>query len=202
MRPGYIIASDYIQLGLDSSVFGFAYTDLAPTGLTQQDQTAPDWQPATGTVRYQGGAYGTGPLVIDMGIPSAILTLPGEKPSATFSGDLTVDLLNSGGAVGYGFRTDAQGAIAQTNLMDTDHCRRSSIRSPVTTPRTWLRRASSSSTPAAGCSPPSTTSTTRRPDTWALPSASRRRTGRIRLRGRGVHRGVLPQPQHPNRCQT
>lgn len=117
MRPGYVIGSDYIQLGLDDSVFGFAYTDLAPTGLAQQDQSAPDWQPATGTVRYQGSAYDTGPLVIDMGIPSAIMTLPGEKPSATFSGEMTVDLLNSGGAVGYGFRTDAQGAIAQTNLM-------------------------------------------------------------------------------------
>lgn len=117
MRPGYIIGSDYVQLGLDDSVLGFAYTDLAPTGLAQQNQSAPDWQPATGTVRYQGRDYDTGPLVIDMGIPSAILTLPGEKPSATFSGDMTVDLLNSGGAVGYGFQTNAQGAIEQTNLM-------------------------------------------------------------------------------------
>lgn len=117
MRPGYIIGSDYVQLGLDDSVFGFAYTDLAPTGLARGGQAAPDWQPATGTVRYQGIDYATGPLVIDMGIPSAILTLPGQKPSATFSGEMTVDLLNSGGSVGYGFRTDQAGAIAQTNLM-------------------------------------------------------------------------------------
>ncbi|MDA2892628.1 right-handed parallel beta-helix repeat-containing protein [Mycolicibacterium sp. BiH015] len=101
MRPGYVISAQGVQLGLDSSVDGFAYTDLAPTGLSQGAQSAPDWQPATGTVTYQGTTYATGQLVIDMGIPSAILTLPGQTPSSQFGGELTVNLLNSGGAVRY-----------------------------------------------------------------------------------------------------
>ena len=91
MRPGYVISAQGVQLGLDSSVTGYAYTDLAPTGLTQGSQTAPDWQPASGT----------GQIVLDLGIPSAILTLPGQTPSSQFSGQMKVDLLNSGGAVHY-----------------------------------------------------------------------------------------------------
>lgn len=101
MRPGYVISAQGVQLGLDSSVSGFAYTDLAPTGLTQGAQTAPDWQPATGTVKYNGTTSATGQIVIDLGIPSAILTLPGQTPASQFSGEMTVDLLNSGGSVHY-----------------------------------------------------------------------------------------------------
>lgn len=101
MRPGYIITAGGVQLGLDSSVSGYAYTDLTPTGLAQGTQTAADWQPATGSVTYGGEKYDSGPLVIDLGIPSGILTLPGQTPSTTFSGQMTVDMLNSKGAVGY-----------------------------------------------------------------------------------------------------
>lgn len=101
MRPGYVISATGVQLGLDGSVSGFAYTDLAPTGLPQGGQSAPDWQPATGTVHYQGTTSGTGQLVIDMGIPSGILTLPGYGPSSQFGGTMKVNLLNSGGAVHY-----------------------------------------------------------------------------------------------------
>ena len=101
MRPGYVITAQGVQLGLDSSVSGFAYTDLAPTGLTQGSQTAPDWQPASGTVKYDGTTSNSGPIVLDLGIPSAILTLPGQTTSSQFSGQMTVDLLNSGGAVHY-----------------------------------------------------------------------------------------------------
>jgi hypothetical protein len=105
MRPGYVISATGVQLGLDSTVSGFASTDLAPTGLPQGTQSAPDWQPATGTVDYQGTTSGTGQIVIDMGIPSGILTLPGKTPSSKFGGTMTVNLLNSNGAVQYGIDT-------------------------------------------------------------------------------------------------
>jgi hypothetical protein len=105
MRPGYVISATGVQLGLDSSVSGFASTDLAPTGLPRGTQSAPDWQPATGTVDYQGTTSGTGQIVIDMGISSGILTLPGKTPSSKFGGTMTVNLLNSNGAVQYGIDT-------------------------------------------------------------------------------------------------
>jgi parallel beta-helix repeat protein len=105
MRPGYVISATGVTLGLDSTVSGFASTDLAPTGLPQGSQSAPDWQPATGTVEYQGTTSGTGQIVIDMGIPFGILTLPGKKPSAKFGGTMTVNLLNSNGSVRYGIDT-------------------------------------------------------------------------------------------------
>ena len=35
MRPGYVISATGVQLGLDSTVSGFASTDLAPTGLAK-----------------------------------------------------------------------------------------------------------------------------------------------------------------------
>lgn len=105
MRPGYVISATGVQLGLDNSVSGFASTDLAPTGLPRGTQSAPDWQPATGTVEYAQTTSGTGQIVIDMGIPSGILTLPGKTPSSKFGGTMTVNLLNSNGAVQYGIDT-------------------------------------------------------------------------------------------------
>ncbi|WP_167098526.1 S-layer family protein [Mycobacterium sp. DL592] len=106
MRPGYVITATGVTLGLDSTVTTgtpYAYTDLAPSGLAQGSQTAPDWQPATGRVTYPSQSQGSdlGPIVIDLGIPSGILTLPGYTASSVFTGALTVDLLNSGGKVGY-----------------------------------------------------------------------------------------------------
>lgn len=104
MRPGYVITADGVTLGLDSTVTSgtpYAYTDLAPSGLSQGGQSAPDWQPATGRVTYQSQTSDLGTVVIDLGIPSGILTLPGYTASSVFTGQLTVDLLNSGGKVGY-----------------------------------------------------------------------------------------------------
>ncbi|WP_158248997.1 right-handed parallel beta-helix repeat-containing protein [Mycobacterium sp. ENV421] len=125
MRPGYVLSAGGVTLGLDSAVTGFAYTDLAPTGLQQGTQSAPDWQPATGTVTYENTTYGTGQLVIDMGIPTGILTLPGQTPTSSFSGKMTVDLLNSGGSnsgVSYHFQTDSTGSIVRADnlLAPTD----------------------------------------------------------------------------------
>lgn len=122
MRPGYVITATGVKLGLDSTVSGYAYTDLAPTGLTQGAQSAPDWQPATGnvvvTTTRQGQdistPYRTGPLVLDMGYPGGILTLPGYAPPGGFTDRLTVNLLNSGGGVRYNVTvTDGR-----TNLMN------------------------------------------------------------------------------------
>jgi hypothetical protein len=116
MRPGYVITANGVTLGLDHAVTNsivtgdiqYAYTDLAPSGLLRGTQTAPDWQPATGRVTYSpngqspGNTYDLGPLVIDIGIPTGILTLPGYTGSDTFTGALVVNLLNSGSPVGGG----------------------------------------------------------------------------------------------------
>ena len=117
MRPGYVISATGVTLGLDSGVTGFAYTDLAPTGLTQGTQTAPDWQPAAGAVDVTGTRYPTGPLVLDMGYGGGILTLPGYVPPAGFTKKLTVNLLNSGGAVRYDV-TPTQDQYLHTNLLN------------------------------------------------------------------------------------
>lgn len=122
MRPGYVITTQNVKLGLDDSVDGFAYTNLAPSGLTQGTQSAPDWQPATGTVAVgKGDPSNVGPLVLDMGYPGGILTLPGAKyaPTQTFSEDLTVNLLNSGGKVRYTITANEQGTYTRTkNLLN------------------------------------------------------------------------------------
>lgn len=118
MRPGYVISAEGVKLGLDSSVSGFASTDLAPTGLPQQGQSAPDWQPATGTVTYESTTSGTGQIVIDMGIPSGILTLPGKTPSSKFSGMMTVNLLNANGAVQYDIDTSDSGNLLNPTEVD------------------------------------------------------------------------------------
>ncbi|MDR3638369.1 MAG: right-handed parallel beta-helix repeat-containing protein [Isosphaeraceae bacterium] len=101
MVAGYIVTPNGVQLGLDDSVSGYAYTNLTPTGLGQVPGSPPDWQAPTGNVSYNGTAYGTSQLVIDSGITHAILTLPGYSANSTFSGTLGVNLLNSNGLVGY-----------------------------------------------------------------------------------------------------
>lgn len=113
MRPGYIIANDGVTLGLDNAALqgnSYAYTDLAPSGLSQGDQSAPDWQPATGQFTWTSAVpnqsntpitSALGPLVIDIGIPTGIMTLPGQSASSTFTGTVNVDLLNSGGKITY-----------------------------------------------------------------------------------------------------
>lgn len=101
MRSGYVITPNNIILGLDASLNGYSYTALTPTGMPRQPDNPPDWQPATGTLVYNGKAYSTGPIVIDMGIPSGILSLPGESATSPFNQAMTVNLLNSGGLLSY-----------------------------------------------------------------------------------------------------
>lgn len=106
MLPGFVIQKDQVQLGLTSTTTGFAYTNLLPTGYSQPaEDIVPDWQAPTGTLLYGGQEYATGQIVVDSGINSGILTLPGQPESgtATFSTEspLVVNLLNSQGAVSY-----------------------------------------------------------------------------------------------------
>ena len=101
MRAGYVITPSNIILGLDNSVSGFSYTALTPTGIAQTAGSPPDWQPATGTLVYNGKGYSTGPIVIDMGIPSGIVSLPGQTATSPFNQAMTVNLLNSGGKLSY-----------------------------------------------------------------------------------------------------
>lgn len=116
MRPGYVMTAQGVTLGLDSTVSGYAYTDLAPTGLAQGAQTAPDWQPATGTITAGSTTYGVGQIVLDMGYGGGILTLPGYAPPGSFTQRFTVNLLDSNGAVRY----DVDPSEGRTNLMNPE----------------------------------------------------------------------------------
>jgi|GEM_PF-752372 hypothetical protein len=115
MRAGYVLAQSGIQLGLTSSDSGYAYTNLLPTGLSQNPPSPPDWQAPMGNIVYQGTAYGTGQLVVDTGINFAILTLPGLT-GATATPPLTVNLLNSDGAVSYTINTEPENTLNPTSI--------------------------------------------------------------------------------------
>jgi len=106
MTAGFILSQDHVQLGLTPTTVGYAYTDLLPTGYTQPEpNVSPDWQAPTGTLGINGETSGTGQVVVDIGINTGILTLPGQPTSGTASfteaNPLTVNLLNSNGAVSY-----------------------------------------------------------------------------------------------------
>lgn len=117
MRAGYVITPQNIILGLDHSISGYSYTDLTPTGIAQAPNSPPDWQPATGTLHYGNITYGPGPIVIDMGIPSGILTLPGQSVTSPFNQQLTVNLLNSGGKIAYNINyNNANNALNPTSV--------------------------------------------------------------------------------------
>ncbi len=108
MVAGYILKTNGIQLGLTASTTNFAYTQLLPTGLTNDASlhTVPDWQAPTGTLVEGGQTNATGQVVVDIGIGHAIMTLPGQTNGYLTNPALGVDLLNSGGAVGYNITTN------------------------------------------------------------------------------------------------
>lgn len=105
MTAGYVLRQNEVQLGLTGSESGYAYTNLVPTGLARPAGVVPDWQAPTGSLVFNGTAYGTGQIVIDTGIGSGIMNLPGLT-SYSPADTLTVNLLNSGGAVSYDVNTD------------------------------------------------------------------------------------------------
>lgn len=115
MRAGYVLAQSGIQLGLTSADSGYAYTNLLPTGLSQNPPSPPDWQAPMGTIAYQGTTYGNGQLVVDTGINFAILTLPGLT-GTTATPPLTVNLLNSGGAVSYTVNTESENTLNPSSI--------------------------------------------------------------------------------------
>jgi hypothetical protein len=115
MRAGFVLAQSGVQLGLTAANSGYAYTNLIPTGLAQNPPSPPDWQAPMGNVVYGGTTYATGQLVVDTGINFAILTLPGLG-GATATPPLTVNLLNSGGAVSYEITSDVSNTLAPTEI--------------------------------------------------------------------------------------
>jgi len=100
MRAGYTLGQSGVHVGLTASTTGFAYTNLIPTGLAEVPGSPPDWQIPTGTVVYEGNTSATGRILVDVGIGQAYLTLP-EKGPGEVTGNYTVNLLNSNGAVSF-----------------------------------------------------------------------------------------------------
>jgi len=100
MRAGYTLGQSGVHVGLTASTTGFAYTNLIPTGLAQVPGSPPDWQIPTGTVVYGGNTSATGRILVDVGISQAYLTLPSGS-SGNVTGNYTVNLLNSNGAVSF-----------------------------------------------------------------------------------------------------
>jgi hypothetical protein len=119
MDAGYILTQNGVQLGLDSTVSGYAYTNLTPTGLAQVADSPPDWQAPTGTVNYDSQTSQTGQVVIDIGISYGILTLPGYTSQSSFSGTMDVNLINSGGAVGYQINSSGSNLLNPTTGVTT-----------------------------------------------------------------------------------
>jgi len=113
MEAGYILKTNGVQLGLTETTTNFAYTQLLPTGLTNDPSlhTTPDWQAPTGQVVYNGQTNPTGQVVIDIGIGSSILTLPTMTNGNLSNPPLSINLINSGGAVGYNITTNSDNLL-------------------------------------------------------------------------------------------
>lgn len=98
MVSGYIIKTTGIQLGLTTEDKGYGFTSLNSTGL-QSDNSAPDWQTPMGQTVVNGITNLPGSIVMDSGIPNSFISDPSLKGGTITN--LSVYLMNSGGAVGY-----------------------------------------------------------------------------------------------------
>jgi Immunoglobulin I-set domain len=117
MIAGYILTPTGVQLGLTENTTGFAYTNLVPTGLSQIPRSPPDWQAPMGTMTYNGKTYPAGQVVLDIGIPHGILTLPGQPTSGTTVAlPMGVNLINSGGSVGYQINNATDNILNPTSI--------------------------------------------------------------------------------------
>jgi len=105
MWAGYTLDQKGVHVGLTANTTGYAYTNLVPSGLAQVPGSPPDWQVPTGTIVYNGTTSGTGRVLLDVGIDYAFLILPDEPHSGNATANLTVNLLNSNGAVSYDINT-------------------------------------------------------------------------------------------------
>ena len=108
MRAGYVLTQSGIQVGLTADTKGFAYTNLIPTGLAQVPGSPPDWQIPTGTLVYGGNTSTTGRVLVDVGIGNAYMILPGQPDSGEVTGNYTVNLLNSEGALSFEVNSDPE----------------------------------------------------------------------------------------------
>jgi len=117
MVAGYILKTNGVQLGLTYSTTNFAYTQLLPTGLTNAASlhTTADWQAPTGNLVENGQTNATGQVVVDIGIGHAIMTLPGQTNGFASNPPLSVQLINSGGAVGYTITTNSSNLLNPQN---------------------------------------------------------------------------------------
>ena len=106
MVAGYVITPTGVQLGLTQTNTGFAYTQLNPTGFTSSN-SVPDWQTPTGQVVIGGVTNAPGSIVLDSGIGYSYLTLPGYTNGALSNPVMSIQLINSGGAVGYNINADS-----------------------------------------------------------------------------------------------
>jgi len=100
---GYIIQTNGIQLGLTGNDTGYGYTTLNPTGFTSGN-SQPDWQTPMGqtaiTLNGTVTTNGPGSVVMDSGISQAYISAPDLNGSENIT-EVSVFLMNSGGAVGY-----------------------------------------------------------------------------------------------------
>lgn len=120
MIAGYILTPDSVQLGLTNTTTGFAYTNLVLTGLSQVPGSPPDWQAPMGTVVYNNHTYFTGQLVLDIGIPHAIITLPGQPISGSnVTLPMTVNLINSAGAVSYQINSNPDNILSPVSSSES-----------------------------------------------------------------------------------
>lgn len=106
---GYVIRTNGIQLGLTAADTNYGFTTLNPTGFASTN-SQPDWQTPMGQTVVRGITNGPGSVVLDSGISNAFITAPGLSNGIT---ELTVYLMNSGGAVGY--RIDTSDPSNQLN---------------------------------------------------------------------------------------
>lgn len=112
MRAGYTLGQSGVHVGLTEETSGFAYTNLIPTGLDQVPGSPTDWQIPTGTIDYEGETSATGRILVDIGIGYAFLTLPDSPAGGEATGNYTVNLLNSNGAVSFDVNDDTANLLA------------------------------------------------------------------------------------------
>jgi len=115
MVPGYILETNGIQLGLTESTTNFAYTELLPSGYSDAD-SVPDWRLSLGEVVANGFTNGPGTILMDAGIGYSFLSTDvvyGWKRRGTNA--LSINLVNSGGSVGYNFTVLPGGSTDQSN---------------------------------------------------------------------------------------
>lgn len=113
---GYIIKTNGIQLGLATNVSGYAYTKLNSTGLASTN-SVPDWQASMGTVVNGGVTNKPGNIIFDSGVGNAYFSAAGlTNASNIISNNITVQLVNSGGAAngGVGYHID----LSSTNALN------------------------------------------------------------------------------------